>query len=36
MQALRAQGIDLPDSVLTVDEAFDTLSSLLKREGKIW
>ena len=36
IQALRAQGIDLPDSVLTVDEAFDTLSSLLKREGKIW
>lgn len=36
MQALREQGIDLPDSVLTVDEAFDTLSSLLKREGKIW
>ena len=36
MQALRELGIDLPDSVLTVDEAFDTLSSLLKREGKIW
>ena len=36
MQALREQGVDLPDSVLTVDEAFDTLSSLLKREGKIW
>ncbi len=36
MQALREQGIDLPDSVLTVDEAFDTLSSLLQREGKIW
>ena len=36
MQALREQGIDLPDSVLTVDEAFDKLSSLLKREGKIW
>ena len=36
MQALKLRGIDVPDGVLTVDEAFDVLSSLLKKEGRIW
>ena len=36
MQALRAKGIDVPDGVLTVDEALTALSSLLKKEGKLW
>lgn len=36
MHALKLKGIDVPEGVLTVDEAFKALSSLLKREGKIW
>lgn len=36
MLELKALGYNLPDSVLTVDEAFSALSDLLKKEGKIW
>lgn len=36
MQRLRDRGFDVPDGVLTVDEAFSVLSSLLQKEGKIW
>ena len=36
MQALKAKGIAVPDGVLTVDEALTALSSLLKKEGKLW
>ncbi len=36
MLELKEQGFELPDSVLTVDEAFSALSDLLKKEGKIW
>ena len=36
MQALKAKGIDVPDGVLTVDEALGVLSPLLKKEGKLW
>ena len=36
MQSLKLRGIDVPDGVLSVDEAFDVLSSLLKKEGRIW
>lgn len=36
MLELKECGYDLPSSVLTVDEAFSALSSLLKKEGKIW
>lgn len=36
MQSLKLRGINVPDGVLSVDEAFDVLSSLLKKEGRIW
>lgn len=36
MQALKADGFDVPSGVLTVDEAFEVVLSLLKKEGKIW
>lgn len=36
MQTLRERGADVPDGVLTVDEALEVLSSILKKEGKIW
>lgn len=36
MQALKADGFDVPSGVLTVDEAFEAVLSLLKKEGKIW
>lgn len=36
MQALKADGFDIPSGVLTVDEAFEVVLSLLKKEGKIW
>ena len=36
MQALKAKGIEVPDDILTVDEALEVLSSLLKKEGKLW
>ncbi|MBR1483211.1 MAG: energy-coupling factor transporter ATPase [Ruminococcus sp.] len=36
MQLLRQRGVDVPESILTVDEALSVLSALLKKEGKIW
>lgn len=36
MLDLKEKGYDVPDGILTVDEAFSALSSLLKKEGKIW
>lgn len=36
MEALRRRGIDVPEGVLTVDEAVSALTSLLKKEGRIW
>ena len=36
MQALRRRGLDVPEGVLTVDEAFDALLPLLQKEGKLW
>ena len=36
MLELREKGYDVPDGILTVDEAFSAVSSLLKKEGKIW
>ncbi len=36
IQELRGRGFELPESVLTVDEAFAALLPLLKKEGKIW
>ena len=36
MQSLKQRGYDIPDGILTVDEALETLSALLKKEGKIW
>lgn len=36
MQVLKAKGVDVPDGILTVDEALEVLSSLLKKEGKLW
>ena len=36
MLELKEKGYDVPDGILTVDEAFSALSSLLKKEGKIW
>ena len=34
-QLLQKKGIDLPDGILTVEEAFDTIMTLLKKEGKV-
>lgn len=36
MLELKEKGYDVPDGILTIDEAFSALSSLLKKEGKIW
>ena len=36
MQSLKQRGYDIPDGILTVDEALEALSALLKKEGKIW
>ncbi len=36
MQKLKSDGFDVPSGVLTVDEAFDAVLSLLKKEGKLW
>lgn len=36
MLELKGKGYDVPDGILTVDEAFSAVSSLLKKEGKIW
>lgn len=36
MLTLKEKGYDIPDGVLTVDDAFEVISSLLKRKGKIW
>ena len=35
IQKLKEKGIDLPEGILTVDEAFDSIVSLLKKEGKL-
>ena len=32
---LQKKGIDLPDGILTVEEAFDSIMTLLKKEGKV-
>ncbi|MGN0477467.1 MAG: energy-coupling factor transporter ATPase [Ruminococcus sp.] len=34
-QKLKEKGIDLPDGILTVDEALNSIVSLLKKEGKL-
>lgn len=36
MLELREKGFDVPEGILTVDEAMDCISSLLGKEGKIW
>lgn len=36
MLQLREKGFDVPEGILTVDEAMDCISSLLDKEGKIW
>lgn len=36
MRDLRERGFDVPEGVLTVDEAFSALLGLLKKEGKLW
>ena len=36
MLELRDKGFDVPEGILTVDEAMDCISSLLDKEGKIW
>lgn len=34
-QLLQKKGIDLPDGILTVEEAFESIMALLKKEGKV-
>lgn len=36
MLELREKGFNVPERILTVDEAMDCISSLLDKEGKIW
>lgn len=36
MLELREKGFNVPEGILTVDEAMDCTSSLLDKEGKIW
>lgn len=36
MLELREKGFNVPEGILTVDEAMDCISSLLYKEGKIW
>ncbi len=35
-QSLNRMGYDIPEGILTVDEALTHISALLKKEGKIW
>lgn len=35
-QSLKQRGFDIPDGILTVDEAISAITALLKKEGKIW
>ena len=35
-ETLRQRGMNVPDGVLTVDEAVDVLLPLLKKEGRTW
>lgn len=35
-ETLRQRGVNVPDGVLTVDEAVDVLLPLLKKEGRTW
>ncbi len=35
-QLLRQRGYDIPEGILTVDEAFSEITAFLKKEGKIW
>lgn len=34
-QLLQKKGVDLPDGILTVEEAFNSIMTLLKKEGKV-
>lgn len=36
MQTLKSKGYDVPDGVLTVDEAVAVLAALMKKEGRAW
>ena len=36
MILLKDKGYDIPDGILTVEDAFRVITSLLKKEGKIW
>ncbi len=36
MLELKEKGYDIDDGILTVDEAFTLIASLLKKEGKLW
>lgn len=36
MLELKEKGYEIPDGILTVEEAFSVLLSLLKKEGKVW
>ena len=36
MLELREKGFNVPEGILTVDEAMDCITSLLDKEGKIW
>ncbi len=36
MQALSKKGYNIPGGILTVDEAIEAVTSLLKKEGKLW
>lgn len=36
MLELREKGFNVPEGILTVDEAMDCISSLLDKDGKIW
>lgn len=36
MLELREKGFNVPEGILTVDEAMDCISSLLDKEGKMW
>ena len=36
MQELKEKGFNLPDGILTVNEALSCVLKLLKKEGKVW
>ena len=36
MQQLKSDGFNVPSGILTVDEAFEVIVSLLKKEEKLW